>query len=189
MQNEAVTESSSFPISKGQIGVWILLTAILMLFAGLSSAYIVLRSLPSWQNVELPMLLWPNTTVLFLSGVAIEISRRAVRRNDLESMKHWLLLSCALGVTFLIGQVMVWGQLAQSGVYVPSTLQSGFFYIFTAFHGLHVLGGVVAMLFVLTKAFKNRLSAWNHEPLKLCASYWHVMGALWIYLFMLLLLS
>src|SRR5262245_5999472 len=79
---------SSFPVSKGQIGVWILLTAIIMLFAGLSSAYIVLRGVPAWQTIELPRLLWPNTAALLLSSISIEISRRAVRRNDLQSMKR-----------------------------------------------------------------------------------------------------
>src|SRR5262245_2617100 len=77
---------SSFPISKGQIGLWILLTAIVMLFAGLSSAYIVLRGVPTWQTIELPTLLWPYTAILLLSSVAIDIARRAVRRNDLPSM-------------------------------------------------------------------------------------------------------
>src|SRR4029453_2148475 len=96
--------SSSFPISKGQIGVWILLTAIIMLFAGLTSAYIVLRGVPTWQNIELPWLLWPNTAVLLLSSIALEISRRAVRRNDIQSMKLWLTLAGVLGVTFLVGQ-------------------------------------------------------------------------------------
>src|SRR5207302_7945673 len=80
---------SAFPLSKGQIGVWILLTAIIMLFAGLSSAYIVLRGVPSWQNIEVPSLLWPNTAVLLLSSVAVELSRRALRRNDTQSMKMW----------------------------------------------------------------------------------------------------
>src|SRR5436189_1943975 len=80
----------SFPISKGQLGLWILLTAIIMLFAGLSSAYIVLRGVPAWQNIELPSLLWPNTAILFLSSVAFELSRRAIRRGDLQSMKRWL---------------------------------------------------------------------------------------------------
>ena len=74
---------SSFPISKGQVGVWILLTAIIMLFAGLSSAYIVLRGVPSWQNIELPSLLWPNTAILLLSSVAMEISRRALKNYAL----------------------------------------------------------------------------------------------------------
>src|SRR5215510_14072259 len=81
---------SSFPISKEQIGLWVLLTAVLMLFAGLTSAYIVLRGVPTWQNIELPSLLWPNTFVLLLSSIALETSRRAVRRNDIQSMKRWL---------------------------------------------------------------------------------------------------
>jgi cytochrome c oxidase subunit 3 len=180
---------SSFPISKGQIGVWILLTAIIMLFAGLSSAYIVLRSVPTWQNIELPWLLWPNTAVLFLSSVAVDISRRAIRRNDVQSMKRWLVLGGILGLTFIGGQLAAWRQLVSAGVYVPSTHQSGFFYILTGLHGLHLLGGIVALGFVQFKALKNQLTAFHYEPLKLFAMYWHVMDALWIYLFLLLLLS
>src|ERR1043166_1119008 len=80
---------SSFPISKYQVGIWILLTAIIMLFAGLSSAYIVLRGVPAWQNIQLPSLLWTNTAVLLLSSVAIELSRRAILRSDLQSMRRW----------------------------------------------------------------------------------------------------
>src|SRR6266850_5784065 len=100
--------SSLFPLSKGQIGIWILLTAIIMLFAGLSSAYIVLRGVPTWQNIELPWMLWPNTAVLLLSSVAIDISRRAVLRSDLQSMKRWLALSAVLGLAFLVGQFIAW---------------------------------------------------------------------------------
>jgi cytochrome c oxidase subunit 3 len=180
---------SSFPISKGQLGVWILLTAIIMLFAGLSSAYIVLRGVPAWQRIALPSLLWVNTAVLLLSSVAIDISRRAVRRNDAQSMKRWLVTGGVLGLAFLVGQVAAWKQLLNAGVYLPSTLQSGFFYILTGLHGLHLFGGVVALAFVLFKAVKNHLTAFNYEPLKLCALYWHVMDALWVYLFLLLLLS
>src|SRR5207249_538124 len=180
---------AAFPISKGQIGIWILLTAIIMLFAGLSSAYIVLRGVPSWQNIELPSLLWPNTAVLLLSSMAIELSRRAIRRNDLQSMKRWLAAGGALGLAFLVGQLAAWRQLVNAGVYLPSTLQSSFFYILTGLHGLHLLGGVVALGIVLAFAFKNRLSALRYEPLKICSTYWHVMDALWVWLFLLLLLS
>jgi len=180
---------SSFPISKGQVGLWILLTAIIMLFAGLSSAYIVLRGMPTWQNIELPFLLWPNTAALLLSSVAIDISRRAVRRNDLTSMRRWLALGGLLGVAFLAGQLAAWRQLVIAGVYIPSTLQSGFFYILSGLHGLHLVGGVIALGFVLVRARRHRLTASNYEPLRLCAMYWHVMDALWVYLFMLLLFS
>ena len=180
---------SSFPLSKGQVGVWILVTAVIMLFAGLSSAYIVLRGQPTWQNIELPSLLWPNTVILLMSSVAIELSRRAIRRNDAQSMKRWLSLGGLLGLAFLLGQLAAWRQLVTAGVYIPSTLQSGFFYILTGLHGLHLLGGVVGLTVVLGKALKNRLTAFSYEPLKLCAAYWHVMDALWLYLFLLLLLS
>src|SRR5437868_9730089 len=148
--------ASSFPISKGQIGVWILLTAIIMLFAGLTSAYIVLRGVPTWQNIELPSWLWPNTAILLLSSVAIEISRRAVRRGDIPSMRRWLAASGLLGLAFLAGQLAAWRQLVNAGVYLPSTLQSSFFYILTGLHALHLLGGVFALSFVMVRAFKNR---------------------------------
>jgi cytochrome c oxidase subunit 3 len=180
---------SSFPISKGQVGIWILVTAIIMLFAGLSSAYIVLRGMPTWQGIELPSLLWSNTAILLMSSVAIELSRRSIRRNDTQSMKRWLALGGLLGLAFLIGQVAAWKQLANAGVYLPSTIQSGFFYILTGLHGLHLFGGVVALSVVMGMAMKNRLTAFSHEPLKLCAAYWHVMDGLWLYLFLLLLLS
>jgi len=185
---DSSNSGSSFPISKGQLGVWILLTAVIMLFAGLSSAYIVLRGVPAWQRIELPWLLWPNTAILLLSSVAIDISRRAVRRNDLQSMKRWLATGGVLGLAFLLGQLAAWRQLVDAGVYLPSTLQSSFFYILTGLHGLHLLGGIVALGLVLSKAIKDRLTAVDYEPLKLCALYWHVMDALWIYLFLLLLL-
>jgi cytochrome c oxidase subunit 3 len=180
---------SSFPLSKGQVGLWILLTAVIMLFAGLSSAYIVLRGMPSWQNIELPSLLWPNTAILLMSSVAIELARRAIRRNDAQSMKRWLGVGGVLGLGFLIGQVAAWRQLVNQGVYLPTTLQSSFFYILSGLHGVHLLGGVIGLCFVLAMALRNRLTAFAHEPLKLCAMYWHVMDGLWLYLFLLLLLS
>ena len=180
---------SSFPISKGQIGVWILLTAVVMLFAGLSSAYIVLRGVPAWQNIELPSLLWPNTAILLLSSVAIDLARRAIRRRDAQSMKRWLIAGLVLGAAFLLGQVAAWRQLVNAGVYLPSTLQSSFFYILSGLHGVHLLGGVIALVWVLVAALENKVTVFNYEPLKLCALYWHVMDAIWIYLFGMLLLS
>lgn len=169
--------------------MWILLTAILMLFAGLSSAYIVLRGQPTWQNIELPWLLWPNTAALVMSSLALDFSRRAVKRGDTQSMKRWLAVGGLLGLGFIAGQLAAWRQLVNAGVYLPSTLQSSFFYILSGLHGIHVLGGVFGLSYVLAKALGNRLSASNHEPLKLVTIYWHVMDGLWIYLFLMLLLS
>jgi hypothetical protein len=90
----------SFPVSKGQVGLWILLTGIMMLFAGLSSAYIVLRSDPAWQNITLPAILWTNTGVLVAASIALECARRAVRKDQLRSMNQWLVVAGFLAWDF-----------------------------------------------------------------------------------------
>lgn len=180
---------SSFPISKEHLATWILLTAITMLFAGLSSAYIVLRGVPEWQNITLPGLVWANTLILFSSSVAIEFARAAVRKNRTAGMKQWLGVSGILGIAFLVGQFAVWRQLVQAGVYLQTTLHSSFFYVLTGAHALHLAGGIVGLMVVLRKAFTNRLTAENHEPLKVWGLYWHFMDFVWIYCFLLLLLA
>src|SRR5215467_14653083 len=140
---------SSFPISKGQLALWILLIAILMMFAGLSSAYIVLRGMPDWQNIQIPPILWLNTAILLASSAAIEAARKSLAHRRLDVMKTWILVSAMFGFAFLAGQLYAWRQLVSAGVYLPSTLHSSFFYILTGLHGIHLLGGVTAMGYVL----------------------------------------
>jgi cytochrome c oxidase subunit 3 len=171
------------------MGLWILLTAIVMLFGGLSSAYIVLRGVPDWQNIAIPSLVWINTFVLIASSVTIEFSRAAIRANRAEKMKLWVAATGILGFVFLVGQLVVWRQLISAGVYLPSTLHSSFFYILTGLHGIHLVGGIIGLTWLHAQAFKNRLTSSSHEPLKLCATYWHFMDLLWVYLAILLALA
>ncbi len=180
---------SSFPVSKAHLATWILLTAVTMRFAGLSSAYIVLRGAPEWQNITMPRLLWANTVVLFASSVAIEFARGAVRKNKASGVKQWLAISGILGIGFLVGQFAVWRQLVDAGVYLQTNLHSSFFYVLTGIHALHLAGGIGGLLVVLRKAFTNRLTAGNHEPLKVWGLYWHFMDFVWIYCFVLFLLA
>jgi cytochrome c oxidase subunit 3 len=179
----------SFPVSRGQVGLWVLLTGIMMLFAGLTSAYIVLRGDPGWQNITLPRILWVNTAVLVAGSIAIEFARGTLKKNHPAAANQWLVVAGGLGVAFLAGQVFAWRQLVNAGVFLPSTLHSSFFYLLTGIHGIHLLGGIGGLGFVLGKAWKGRLTVFSHEPLRLCATYWHFMDALWIYLFLLLLLA
>jgi cytochrome c oxidase subunit 3 len=179
----------SFPLSRAYIGTWVLLTAIIMLFAGLSSAYIVLHGVPEWQNITVPRIVWANTLVLFASSIAIEFARQAVRRNQPASVRQWMAISGVLGVAFLIGQLLAWRQLVAAGVYLATTLHSSFFYVLTGVHALHLFGGLIGLGFVFQKAFANRLTAENHEPLKAFALYWHFMDVVWIYCFVLLIFA
>jgi cytochrome c oxidase subunit III len=183
------SEGSSFPVSRAQLATWLVMTGVTMLFAGLSSAYVVLRGSPAWQTIELPPLLWVNTLVLIASSVTLEIARFSVKRDRQRDVSLWLGFSAVLGIAFLTGQLVVWRELVHAGVYLPSTLHSSFFYVLTSVHGLHIIGGIIALGFVFQAGVRGRLSPASHEPLKLGALYWHFMDAVWISLFLLLLLA
>jgi len=160
-----------------------------MLFAGLSSAYIVLRGLPTWQNIAVPSLVWVNTIVLVLSSFTLESARHAMKSDKYQSVTAWIGITAALGLGFLAGQIMVWRQLVAAGVYLPSTLHSSFFYVLTGVHGVHIIGGLVGLTIIFFKATRRRLTSANQEAFQVAAMYWHFMDAVWIYLFMLLMLA
>ena len=157
-----------------------------MLFAGLSSAYIVLRGVPTWQNIALPSLLWPNTAVLLLSSITLELSQRAVRKNQLREHEAMARRERVCSGWFsLPASLPRGGSLCTPVSIFHRRFRVGFFYILTGLHGMHILGGIIALGFVLIKGAKrNQLNAFSHEPLRLCATYWHLMDALWVYLFL-----
>jgi cytochrome c oxidase subunit 3 len=179
----------AFPVSKGRLLLWLVLAVVVMLFAGFSSAYIVLRGVPAWQNVALPGSLWANTFVLLASSVTMESTRRRMADGNTASAKKWVAATTALGIAFLGGQILAWNQLVNAGVFLASTLHSSFLYILTGMHALHVVGGISALAFITVQIFKNRYSSTNHEPVTLVATYWHFMDGLWVYLFLLLTLA
>ena len=179
----------TFPVSTGYLAVWILLTAVTMLFAGLSSAYIVLRGVPTWQNITLPPMVWVNTLLLAASSVSIEAARRAAKKDNRGAVKQWLGVTGVLGIAFVVGQLLVWRQLVDAGVYLTTNLHSSFFFVLTGAHAVHLVGGLIGLLVVLRSAFRLRLTAANHEPLRVWALYWHYMDIVWVYLFLLLLLA
>jgi len=178
----------AFPISKQRLGMWILLTGITMLFAGLSSAYIVIRGTPWWEGVPLPGVLWLNTFVLLASSVTVEKTRNALHQDRQYAGRIWIGISGILGLAFLIGQLVAWKDLVAMGVYLPSTLHSSFFYVLTGLHGLHLLGGIAVLGYVWVQIVRNRYTAENYEGVSLMAMYWHFMDALWVYVFLLLIL-
>src|ERR1700741_4081109 len=106
---------SGFPLSKVQVAMWLLLTAVVMLFAGLSSAYLVLRGVPTWQSIAVPHLAWLNTLVLVISSGTLEIARHAMGRRNRNAVAAWIGASAVLGLLFLAGQIMVWRELVAAG--------------------------------------------------------------------------
>src|SRR5215472_7852450 len=191
----AVVSSPPLPVRVDQryrIGAWVLTGGILMLFVALTSAYIV-RSASSddWHRIAIPKVLWLSTTLLVVSSFTIEWSRRSLKRNHTSAYGRWLINTLVLGIGFVISQLVAWRQLAKQGVYLAANPYNSFFYLFTAAHGLHVLGGLCALayLVVRTRAARNTIDGELRRVGAADAAtiYWHFMDFLWIGLFLLLM--
>ena len=177
---------------KYRIGMWVALASILMLFIALTSAYIV-RGVPAlgggtddWLPIDMPGVLWINTVILLASSVTLELARRSLSRNDYSRFKTWISATTVLGVAFLAGQVTAWRELSSQGVYINSHPHSSFFYLLTSLHGLHLLGGVIALAYVTVAALRMRIGFKRRTAVNVTTIYWHFMDGLWIYLFGLL---
>jgi len=169
-------------------GMTIALAGILMFFAALVSAYIVRRGFPNsdWQTLDVPRILWLNTLVLLASSFTLARSRRHLLTGYNESFRHWWGVTAILGVFFLAGQLVAWRQLVVSGVYLATNPSSSFFYIFTAAHGLHLLGGIAALLAV---AFRSPRRLARSTAVDVVSMYWHFMDGLWLFLFVFLVVG
>lgn len=181
----------SFSDSRYRIGMWVAMAAILMMFAALSSAYIVrAASSNDWRPLAIPPTLWISTALILVSSVSLEIARRKLKIEATKSTKLWFWISAALGLGFLVSQLLAWRQLVRQGIYVATNPHSSFFYLLTATHGVHLLGGLIALLYLamrkLPRADDNIAVAKGQAAADVTTLYWHFMDVLWIYVFFLL---
>jgi cytochrome c oxidase subunit 3 len=171
--------------------MWVAMAAILMMFTALSSAYIVrAASSNDWQPLRMPRILLLSTALIVISSGTLETARRRLKNSFLSSYKLWLLVTVALGFGFLVSQLLAWRQLVRQGIYVASNPHSSFFYLLTATHGVHLLGGLVALVYLSLRARARQKNPSAIEKRQAGADavtlYWHFMDFLWIYLFVLL---
>jgi cytochrome c oxidase subunit 3 len=171
--------------------MWVALASILMLFTALTSAYIVRAASSSdWKSLPMPRILLLSTTLIIVSSITLEFAKRKLKSGIEGSYKTWLLLTTLLGLGFLGSQLLAWRQLVAQGVYVASHPHSSFFYLLTATHGVHLMGGLLALLYLLFRTRKplddKRFQSKRVAAAGAVALYWHFMDVLWIYLFLLL---
>ncbi|MBI4165303.1 MAG: heme-copper oxidase subunit III [Acidobacteria bacterium] len=170
-----------------RMGVWLALVAVVMLFAAFTSALVVRQGLgENWGSTPLPRILWLNTLVLLASSATLEFSRRSLARRAPESFSIWLHVTAGLGVIFLVGQLAAWRELAARGFYLASNASASFLYLLTATHALHLLGGVVALGYVVLRSGAIARGNQRRVALDATAIYWHFMDGLWIYILILL---
>jgi len=167
----------------------IAMVSILMFFMALASAFLVLHhSSHVWVALHLPKILWVNTAVLIGSSFLLERARKRLILGDDRGFRKLWLVTTVMGFLFVAGQLVAWRQLAAQGVYIASNQAGSFFYIFTGAHGVHLLGGVAALLFVLLRNFEKAQIS-RSLAAEITSYYWHFMDGLWIFLFVLLYLG
>jgi cytochrome c oxidase subunit 3 len=171
-------------------GIWVVLFAITMTFAAFTSALIVRKGASlDWRHFTLPSILYFNTVLLLASSVTLEVARSRVAlfmggvKNQVKSPARWLHITLSLGLLFVVGQYVAWLQLSAEGVFLATNPSSSFFYVLTAAHALHVLGGLGGIIYVMRKLNKSVL---RRSTLDAASRYWHFMDALWLYLLLLL---
>jgi cytochrome c oxidase subunit 3 len=170
-------------------GIAIGIVSILMFFMALASAFLVRKGTSGdWVAVHIPPLLWFNTALLLLSSVTLEVARKRLAREDSAGFKKFWLVTTALGVLFLVGQVAAWRQLNGQGIYLATNPASSFFYIFTGAHALHLIGGVAALIYVAGRKF-DAAQVTLSVAAEVTSYYWHFMDALWLFLLALLYLG
>ena len=184
-------EGGTINLSKGKLGLRFIMFVSTIFFCLFIVTYSDRMVYPDWQRMPEPWLLWFNTAVLFFSSMVFINAQIASKNNQFQIVKKRLLLIGFLAFAFLIGQLLVWQQLIANGVYVSTNPSNAYFYVFTALHGLHLLGGLVYLYLTIKKVWisSNIVISKAKHTVDLCAIYWHFLLAVWVVLFGLMLFS
>jgi len=177
-------DGSSLPTAK--IGLGVFLAVVGCLFALFTSAYFMRMALSDWQPMPVPRLLWLNTGMLILSSIALQCASVAARKRQMDTVRLGLAAAGLTALAFLVGQLMAWRDLTADGYFLASNPANSFFYLITGMHGLHIVGGLVALSRTTAGAWNGARPERLRLSVELCAMYWHFLLFVWLAIFALL---
>ncbi len=180
---------AAFALPTASLGLRVFLAVVTVVFSLLVAAYTHRMTLADWRPLPEPWLLWPNTAILILSSVGLQWARVAANRGRIDGVRVGLLAGGGFAFAFLAGQLLAWQQLAALGYFAATNPANAFFYLITALHGLHLLGGLVAWGRTTAKMWRGVEVAQVRLSVELCAVYWHFLLLVWLVLFGLLLFT
>jgi cytochrome c oxidase subunit III len=169
-------------------GMAVGIVSVLMFFMALASAFLVRKGGTDWVPVRIPVLLWLNTGILLASSGTLELARKRLSTGNARGFRNFWLVTTVLGIAFLIGQVVAWRMLTGQGIYLSSNPASSFFYVFTGAHALHLVGGVIALIYVAMRNF-DVAKVSRTVAADVTSYFWHFLDALWLFLVALLYLG
>jgi len=165
--------------------LWVAIGSIIMMFAGLTSAYIVKRSQANWVMLEIPKIFWLSTITILLSSVTVQLAVRAFRERNMILYRRMLSATAILGTAFLVMQVLGFLQYKALDIRLigaGSNASYSFLLAIASLHALHVFGGVIALMIIARNALGIRKRSYSSVPVEVIATYWHFVDILWIYL-------
>lgn len=172
-----------------KFSMWLFLLSVVMIFASLTSGYLVRKSEGNWLDFELPPIFWATTAILLVSSITHHLAFIQAKKDNLEPVRGWMIITALLGIAFLVSQFYAWVYLVGINVYFSGNNVAGsFLYVLTGLHALHLISAVIFVLWITVATFRFQVHSKNILGIELCTTYWHFLDALWIYLFVFLLL-
>jgi cytochrome c oxidase subunit 3 len=170
-----------------KFAMWVAMGSIVMMFAGMTSAYIVKKNQSSWLQFDLPLIFWYSTGVILASSLTMYLATKAMKAREMSRYRTLITITAGLGLAFLVMQYLGFKDLEARDIALigpKSNSAASFLFVITVLHMLHVLGGVIAILIVFAKAFRSTVKNYSAVPVEVVGTYWHFVDALWIYLFL-----
>jgi len=175
-----------------KFALWLFIIASFMIFAALSSGYIVYTAAGIDKGIKilLPQAFITSTVLIVLSSVTVHLAFKATQNRDFVKRRIFLVISIILGIGFFFSQYHAWQVLIEQGAYfINNNASQSFIYVFTGFHLAHIFGGLIVLLFALFRNLKKFSHVQNVNSMELSAMFWHFLDILWIYIYVFLLLN
>ena len=172
-----------------KFALWLFMVTVVMVFAGLTSAYIVRQSEGNWLEYDLPSIFWITSGIAVMSSLALQWAYYSARKDNFINLKIGMGLTVLLGIGFLIGQWYSWVAMVDREVFFVGNPSGSFLYVFTGLHAAHLISGVIFLIIVLISIFRLKVHSRSMVAMEMATTYWHFLGGLWLYLFMFLLLN
>jgi cytochrome c oxidase subunit 3 len=180
---EIVSNQQRQKIHPHKFILWVAIAGILMMFAGLTSAYIVKSNQAGWTEVAMPKIFWFSTAVMLISSLTIQLALRSFKQREMQQYRLLIGVTLLLGIAFIFLQWTGFMQLWEQKVTFKGSGAGQFLYVIFGLHAIHILGGVIALIVMFAKAFLGKTKLYSAVPVEVATTYWHFVDLLWIYLF------
>jgi cytochrome c oxidase subunit 3 len=175
-----------------KFALWLFIVSIVMIFAGLTSAYLVKQAEGGWLLFELPIIFYISSALILMSSATMHWAYISAKKDNFNATKLAMSITVILGFAFLITQVIGWNDLVKIGVFFAggqANPAGSFLYVFSGLHGLHLVSGIIFLLIILVAVFRYQIHGKSMVRMEMCATYWHFLDLLWIYLFVFLIVN